>query len=86
MKNLLKLAVVALGLSCFQVVGHPVCPPYYRGAHGPYHICNEADAECEVKNLYPGAEIIRVMNYTKYYLVTITFGGQIMEIEIEFFC
>ena len=78
MKNLLRIAVVALALSCFKAYGHPVCIEY---SHDHVHqqednyenidcrilgmgpVCDREDAACEAKRRYDAIRIIRVKYY-----------------------
>ena len=78
MKNLLKMAVVALALSCFQAYGHSVCVEY---SHDHVHhqqdnyeymdcnipgmgpVCNRKQAACEAERRYNAIRIIRVKYY-----------------------
>ena len=93
MKNLLKMAVVALALSCFQAYGHHAGPMHnyhhhlHEGDFGCQFPCNKADAVCQARILYKVKEIIRVVSYGKYFLVTfVNFSGERKLVQILLDC
>lgn len=49
-------------------------------------VCDAGDARREARELYPGADIIRVQSYRTYFLVTIARNGRVYEIEIPLDC
>ena len=70
MKNLLKIAVVALALSCFQAYGHHHWyRNYYTNELRCRFPCSEAEAICKVKDFYAVKEIVEVIRYRTHFLV-----------------
>ena len=84
MKNLLKLAVAALALSCFQAYGHLDCE-----SKDHHFVCNREDAICEAKRRYEALRIfeVRYVSLRRHYRITmIDRRGNLRPIIIELNC
>ena len=69
MKNLLKIAVVALALSCFQAYSRDYGENFeYLTYDDCEHssVCTRLDAACHVKIMYGAEGMIRIRTYTRY--------------------